>query len=274
MSSAPNREADWLERYLALLGARREPPTLDFLRRLTRAHVSRVPFENISSILRRAAAGSAPVPPLQYDSELDAWQQRRGGGLCFEVTDMFGTLLVELGFRTHRILAVISFPGSHQALVVQVGATRYLVDAGNGAPFFEPIPLREGEPVEFSHVGLTYRFRPENYDRCIQDRLIDGTWRPFCTYDLAPADATDQATAYQRHHTLGQSWVVDTLTLVRCTDSEVVSLRDKSLSRFTASGKSVHEYASPEARRQAVAEVFDLPNAPIDRALRILGQSE
>jgi arylamine N-acetyltransferase len=101
--------------------------------------------------------------------------------------------------------------------------------------------------------------------------MIDGEWRPFCTYDLAPADAADRASAYQRHHTSGQSWVVDTLTLIRCTDSEVLSLRDRTLTRFTGSGKSVHECASDDARRQAVAQLFDLPNAPIDRALRTLG---
>jgi arylamine N-acetyltransferase len=265
--------SDWVDGYLTLLGVLREPPSLDYLQRLTRAHLTRVPFENITSILRRSAAGAADVPPIDQTSELDAWLGLRGGGLCFEVANMFGRLLAELGFETHPVLAVISFPGSHQGLVVQLGATRYLVDAGNGAPFFEPIPLRDAEPVEFSHVGLSYRFRPESAERWVQDRLIDGAWRSFCTYDLAPAEAVDQQTAYQRHHTLGQSWVVDTLTLIRCTDSEVVSLRDRTLNRFTASGKSTLEFTSDEARRQAVAEVFDLPNAPIDQVLHVLGKS-
>jgi len=273
VSLSTNHESDWLDSYLALLSAEREPPTLDYVSRLTRAHLTRVPFENITSILRRAAAGALPVPPVELGSELDAWQQRRGGGLCFEVTEMFGRLLAELGFETYAILAEISFPGAHQALVVRVGATRYLVDTGNGAPFFEPIPLRDGETVEFGHVGLSYRFRAEADDRWVQDRLINGDWRPFCNYDLNRAQAADRETAYQRHHTLGQSWVVDTLTLVRCTDTEVLSLRDATLSRFSAAGKSVEEFASEAARRQAVADLFDLPNAPLGEALRILGHS-
>jgi N-hydroxyarylamine O-acetyltransferase len=273
MTDSPNHADDWVANYLALLGLEREQPGLDYLRRLTRAHLMRVPFENITSILRRAAAGTADVPPVDRASELDAWMGRRGGGLCFEIADMFGTVLSELGFQTHRVLAVISFPGSHQGLVVRVGATRYLVDAGNGAPFFEPIPLRDGEPVEFSHVGLTYRFRPEAAECWVQDRLIDGAWRPFCTYDLAPADATDQQTAYQRHHALGQSWVVDTLTLIRCTSSDVWSLRDRTLNHFSAAGKSTLEFASEAARRQAIAEVFDLPNAPLSQAVLILDRS-
>ena len=261
---------DWLGRYLKLLGLEREPPNLEYLRKLTRAHLSCVPFENVTSILRRHAASDERVPTLDRDSELRAWLERRGGGLCFEVVDMFGTLLSGLGFRVHPVLATISFVGSHQGLVVEIENTRYLVDAGNGAPFFEPIPL--GEPVEVGHVDLVYRFRPaeDRPDGWVQDRLIEGNWQPFCTYDLAPATDADRATAYQRHHVRGRSWVVDNLTLVRCTDIEVWSLRDNRLTHFTTAGKSVREIASDADYRAIAADLFDLPNAPIDAAVRVL----
>jgi N-hydroxyarylamine O-acetyltransferase len=263
-------QEDWRSRYLKLLGLECEAPTTDYLRRLSRAHLSRVPFENVTSILRRDSAGEQPVPTLDRDQELDAWLERRGGGLCFEVVDMFGTLLSALDFRVHPVLATISFVGSHQGLVVDVEGERYLVDAGNGAPFFEPIPL--SEPVELSHVGLTYRFRPadDRPDGWVQDRLIENNWQPFCTYDLAPAADTDRETAYQRHHMRGHSWVVDNLTLVRCTDSDVWSLRDNRLTHFDSAGKSVREIASDAEYRAIAAELFNLPNAPIDDALRVL----
>ena len=263
----------WLADYLDLLGLEREPPTLDYLKRLTRAHVERVPFENISSILRRAAAGSAAVPPLDRDGELRAWRDLRGGGLCFEVTDMFGTLLASLGFQTHAVIAVISFPGSHQAVVVQLDGRRYLVDAGNGAPFFEPIPVSDDDPpVEFGYAGLSYRFRRDGAEAWVQDRLIEGNWQPFCTYLLAPADQADREAAYQRHHTRGQSWVVDTLTLIRSSESEIWSLRGATLTHITAAGKSVSSCDSPADYRRTVSELFNLPNAPIERALEVLGR--
>jgi arylamine N-acetyltransferase len=263
----------WVADYLDLLGLEREPPTLDYLKRLTRAHVIRVPFENISSILRRAAAGSAPVPPIDRDLELRAWRDLRGGGVCFVITDMFGTLLESLGFQAHAILAVISFPGSHQGVVVQIGERRYLVDAGNGAPFFEPIPVSDDDPsLEFTCAGLSYRFRRDGAEAWVQDRLIDGAWQPFCTYLLAPADPVEREAAYQRHHTLGQSWVVDSPRLIRCTESEVWTLRDGTLSRLTASGKSVTRCESTADYRRALTEHFDLPNAPIEQALEVLGR--
>jgi N-hydroxyarylamine O-acetyltransferase len=267
----PDPSRAWLGGYLELLGLDRQKPTLEYLKKLTRAHLSRVPFENVTSILRREAAGDDRVPTLDRGAELQAWQNRGGGGLCFEVVDMFGTFLSGLGFKVHPVLATISFVGSHQGLVVEIENDRYLVDAGNGAPFFEPIPL--SEPVEVSQVGLAYRFRaPEDTPNLlVQDRLIDGNWQPFCKYDLGPASDSDRELAYLRHHMRGHSWVVDNLTLVRCTETEVWSLRDDRLSHFSASGKSVREIVSDAEYRAIAADLFQLPNAPIAEARRALG---
>jgi arylamine N-acetyltransferase len=262
----------WQSQYLELLGLQREEPTLDYLKRLTRAHLSRVPFENITSILRRGAAAEAAVPPLDQVTELQAWRDCRGGGLCFEVTNMFGTLLAGLGFRTHAVLANISFVGSHQAVEVDVDGVRYLVDAGNGAPFFDPIPI-SANAVEVAHVGLAYRFRPANdqSNALIQDRLIDSTWQPFCTYDLAPASVSAREAAYQRHHVRGQSWVVDNVTLVRCSETEVWSLRDDRLNHFSSSGKSTSTIGTLSEYREVIGGIFGLPGAPLEQAQATLG---
>ena len=131
----------WTSRYLSLIGVEQEAPGLDGLRRLVRAHVQKVPFENSASLLRRHEAGAGPVPPLDTEALLVSWEARRAGGVCFEHTEMFGRLLVELGYVVTPIAGEISFPGSHQALLVDLGGARWLVDVGNGAPFFEPFPL-------------------------------------------------------------------------------------------------------------------------------------
>src|SRR3954452_15994453 len=135
----------WTQRYLDLLGIDVPAPKLEGLRAITSVHPRRVPFENISSILRRRDRGvRGPVPPLDLDVLLEAWCARRGGGVCFEVASMVDRLLVELGYRTRLVLAQITFPGSHQATLVELDGQRFLVDVGNGAPFLEPIPL-DGE---------------------------------------------------------------------------------------------------------------------------------
>jgi arylamine N-acetyltransferase len=259
-----------VQAYLNFLNLDGPPPiTLDGLTQLTRAQVRHVPFESISSILRRARHPRGPVPQVDTDTTLAAWVGRRGGGVCFEVVATFEPILREFGFQARAINAEIGWAGAHLALVVDLEQCAYLVDVGNGAPFLEPIPL--DETTEVHHAGLAYRFHPDSASGdWIQDRWIDEVWVPFCRYTLGPADETERDSAYQRHHTLGQSWVVDTLTLTRCDDDEVWSLRNAELRHFTPDGKSVTRLTAAEEYTRLASEVFGVPGLPIEHARSLL----
>ena len=151
MRDAQQREAPaprgWVERYLGLLEVEHSAPSPEALARLTRAHVGAVLFENVTSILRRRAHPTGPVPPVDPEALLESWERGRGGGACFELAEMFARLLVGLGYQAHPVLGDMKFPGAHQAVLVDLYSRRYLADVGNGAPFFEPIPL------EGAHTG-------------------------------------------------------------------------------------------------------------------------
>lgn len=262
---------DWVQRYLDLLQVERAAPSLSALTRLTDAHVRRVPFENITSVLHRQAHGDGPVPALDPEATLQAWQAGRGGGVCFKIVDMFDRLLAGLGYRTHPVLGRITFPGSHQANLVELDARRYLLDVGNGSPFFEPIPL--DAVIEVRQAGLAWRFRPDpDSDGWIQDRRLDDAWVPFCTYDLAPPDPAARAAAYQHHHLPGQSWVVDNLVLTRSLHDEVWVLRDDELRHFSLEGKTVERIQTAADYPRLVAEVFGLPDLPIASAVAALAE--
>jgi arylamine N-acetyltransferase len=259
-----------VQAYLSFLNLDGPPPvTLDGLTQLTRAQVRNVPFESISSILRRAEHPLGPVPEVDTDAKVASWIGRRGGGVCFEVVATFGPILRELGFQTRAINAEIGWPGAHRALIVDLEQSAYLVDVGNGAPFLDPIPLNA--TTEVRHAGLAYRFHPDSAsDDWIQDRWIDDAWVPFCRYTLGRDDAGVREAAYQHHHTLGQSWVVDTLTLTRCDDDEVWSLRNDELRHFTPDGKSVQRVSDAGEYTRLAAEVFGLPGLPIEHAHSLL----
>jgi N-hydroxyarylamine O-acetyltransferase len=253
---------DWVRRYLAFLGVERRPPDAPALAELTRAHVLTVPFENVTSLLRRRAHPGRPVPPVDADELLAAWEQGRGGGVCYEIADLFGRLLAELGYRVHPVLGYITFPGSHQALLVQLEGARLLVDVGNGAPFFEPVQLRE--TVEIRRAGLAYRFRPDvATGDWVQERRIDGAWTPFCRYALRPPEPATREAAYQRHHTPGETWVTGSLTIIRCEEEQVVLLRDEELSYLSAAGKRTEHVSTLADYARVAAEGFKLPALPI-----------
>lgn len=257
----------WVARYLALLEVEQAQPTMDFLRALTRAHFREVGFENITSQLRRAATPAGPVPPLDHEVMLGNWEAKRGGGVCYELAWMFGRLLEGLGFDVTYAQGQISFPGSHQALVVTVEGERFLVDMGCGAPLFAPIPLHEVTEIRHA-AGLGYRFVPDNDGIGVwQERFIEEQWKPFCHYDLRPASEADRDVAYQRHHTYGESWVLNGPRMIRCDADRVATYGSGELVIHTADGKQAEDVGDQADYLHLATNIFRLPDLPIAEAV-------
>ena len=257
----------WIDRYLALLGEPATEPSLPALSALIRLQFRAVAFENVTSLLRRAANPEGPVPPLDPESLLANWEAGRGGGVCYELSSMFHRLLRALGYDAELVLARISIPDGHQALQVRLDGRRYLVDAGTGSPFYAPISLHG--TTEIRHAGLSYRFRADsNPGHWLQERLLDGAWTPFCRYDLGPLDRDRQDAAYQHHQTPGATWVLDKIRLVRCEDEAVYSLTGNELTNYTAEGKRANCITDLSTYTNLATNTFHLPNLPIAEALR------
>lgn len=258
----------WTDRYLAFLGLEREPPSVAALTRLVRAQIESVVFENVTAIMRRATTGTGPVPPPDPDAMLDAWEAKRGGGVCFDLAPMFRRLLAGLGYEVTPILAQISFPGSHHGALVGVDGVRYLVDIGSGSPLVRPVVL--GDTAEFEHVGLRFRLRPDG-DAYVRERHGDTGWNVGCRYLLTDASAEERHTAYQRHQLAGETWVVGNLTMVRVTPDALYRLRDDEMVSHTAAGAHVDRLDAGDYARVA-ADVFGLPGLPVDAALATLAE--
>jgi arylamine N-acetyltransferase len=142
-----------VEDYLARLGiAHRPPATLDGLRQVHRAHVARIPYDNLSTMLGR---------PDPVDPAAGAARAAAGGrlGYCLQQNGAFGWLLAELGFSVSRRHGhVWSRPDdelgtslNHLVLVVSGLPTddnpggHWWADAGLGEGFAEPLPLVRGD---------------------------------------------------------------------------------------------------------------------------------
>lgn len=264
-------DTTWTARYLAVLGLAEEPPSLEWLGRFGEAHLRHVPFENFTSLRRSVAAGEGALPPLDTEALLAGWERGAGGGVCFEVATMVSEVLASLGYDAYPVLGQISFPASHQAVVVRLEGAHYLIDLGNGAPMPQPIPL--DRVSEYHAAGLSYRFRPDLSEMtCVQDRLIDGTWTPFCQYDLNPASDADRDAGYRRHHDPAESWVAGSITLVRYMqdEGEVLQVRDGAFTRHTAEGKHTTRVTDTDQLRHIVAEAMHLPGLPFEEALSAL----
>jgi arylamine N-acetyltransferase len=268
----------WVRRYLRYLELDQAGQTVEGLNAIARSH-SRVLFENLTSLLRRASTAEGPVPPLDPESVLTSWEQGKGGGVCYEIADMLQQLLSTLGFDAWCVMATLNFPAnpgiarigfarSHQAVLVAIDEGKHLVDVGNGAPTYTAVPLGELREIHVANLG--YRFSLDDVQaEVIQERLVESGWRPFVKYELLPAEDSARETAYQKHHEVpARSFVMSNLRMVRCKPNWVASLLDHQLSIYGPVGRTSEEVFGLRRYREIVGDLFNAPNLPIDDGLR------
>lgn len=107
---------------------------------LHRAHLQRIPFENLDIGLGR-------LLDLSPQALLCKILLQKRGGFCYELNHAFGLLLQSLGFTVSRIAARV-FNGTeygpdfdHMLLLVEAGQQSWLADVGFGDCFRSPMPL-------------------------------------------------------------------------------------------------------------------------------------
>lgn len=136
-----------VDAYLARIGFEGEPtPDAACLRRLQRAHLTAVPFENLSIVRGEHL-------PTDATTSVDKIVRRGRGGWCFEVNGAFAALLEAIGFRVRRLGAAVLLDGpsrviEHLALEVDADGASWLVDVGFGDTFVDPLRLNVAGPQD------------------------------------------------------------------------------------------------------------------------------
>lgn len=251
-------------RRLGLSGA--HTPSAEGLFALQRAHLERVPYENIDIQLGR---------PPGIDPELSARRFGAGrGGYCFHLNGGFAALLASLGYDvTRHVGGVYEEPdtgevnGNHLALTVRVDGEAYFVDAGLGDGPHEPLPLREGS---YEQGGFLYRMRRLEGAEEGWTFLNSGGPFPVMNFRSAPAGMADFAEEHRKLSTEPDSSFLRTFTALRRDAAGIDLLRGRILSRIDPEkGPVERELGGPEEFFDALTGVFgreldDL--TPVDRA--------
>ena len=233
-------------RYLDRLGlAAPAAPTPGALRDLLRAHVRRVPFENLLIQLDRPAT-------LRTD-ETAVRIAHGGGGYCLELNRTFGVLLTALGFDVseHEGRCWVGEPNpldapvNHLALTVRcVDGSWWFAEVGMSDAICEPIPL---EPGRYRQGPFDYRLE------AINDPVGPG-WRFHhdpggsfggMDFHLVPARAEVIEAAHRRLSTTPDSPFTRLLSVGRRDDSGADILRGRVLIRWDAAGRTHTRYDDP-----------------------------
>jgi N-hydroxyarylamine O-acetyltransferase len=179
-----------LDAYFARIGESAGGWSADLasLRRLHRAHVAHIPFENIDVQAGRGVR-------IDLESLQRKLVTARRGGYCFEQNTLCKAALEGLGFAVDACEARVRPPDSigvlprtHMVLVTRVEGRDWLCDVGFGAEgLAEPVPLDE-EPSW--HIDREFRVMPEGLQRVLQWRR-GGDWQDAYAFLVEPRYPVD-----------------------------------------------------------------------------------
>ncbi|MEU0666597.1 arylamine N-acetyltransferase [Streptomyces lavendulocolor] len=242
------------EGYLARLGVT-DPgaPSAEALSALQRAHLERVPYDNIDIQLGR---------PPGIEPELSARRFAEGrGGYCFHLNGGFAALLEALGYDVTRHAGGVHHEpdgrgagGNHLALTVRVGGEAWFVDAGLGDGPYEPLPLRAGT---YRQGPFTYRMEPSATGPGGWIFHNDpGSSFPVMEFAGRPVSMADFADEHLRLSTAPDSPFLNAFAALRRDAKGIDLLRGRVLTRIDAAGRAERTLDTPQEWFTALTDVF------------------
>ena len=250
-----------LDAYLARIGYQGPlAPTLETLSGLTRAHITRIPFENVDVLLGRGIR-------IDLDSITRKIVGEGRGGYCFEHGTLFQAALERAGFRVTahaaRVLTVLprhQAPRTHMFLLVETEGARFVVDPGfGGLNALVPVPLQEGVDAR---DGLDRHRMIKRDGEWILEAQIEGTMKPLWTSTLEPQYPVDFELANHWIATSPASPFTTRLMLRALTRSGRTSVMNRDVTVSSAGKTEKYQLADRRALRALLGEHFgfDLPD--------------
>lgn len=191
------------------------------LRRLHRAHLERVPFENLSIHL------GEPIV-LDEDALVAKLVDRKRGGFCYELNGAFAWLLKALGYRVTYLEAGVFNGGQlgppFDHMVLRVDLERpFLADVGFGRNFVEPVPFEPG--VDWVDDAGTFRLVEAGEG--VFDLLCDG--EPQYRLSTAPRSLSEYEAMCRYHQTSASSHFTRKVVCSRLTAGGRITLSGRRL---------------------------------------------
>ena len=240
-------------------------PTAETLRRLHRAHMVAVPFENLDIPMGRPIILSLP---LIFDKIVG----RGRGGFCYELNGLFGWLLEALGFPVTKYSARVfggDEPGpefDHMLLRVDLGQP-FLADVGFGDSFIEPLPFNHEEHVQGDRA---YRLVEQDETWVLQQRKPASEWASQCVFSLTPRRFEEYAPMCHYQQTSPESSFTKKSVCSRATPAGRITLSNDRLI-VTTDGHREETNIVDEAAYRALLKThfgFELDDeAPVDRLM-------
>lgn len=253
-------------RYLSALGWVGDPG----LHELVRSHLIKVPFENVSKLLR--VASDQASEPFTMDEFVSGIETKDLGGTCYALNRYLAELLQFLDYDVElRAAKIDGRERAHVVLMVDFEDKKYLVDVGFGAPFYDLIEL-DNLPYKVEHGDTVYELRrhPLFSSQFEMTKTVKGN--KALTYSFAQAakvgpEAFDEAA---RASLAEGGPFLDRLHITRFFDSRAYEIQNNKLLTTSHNVTTVTELGSLQELEDVIRERLLLDRCPVREAVEAL----
>jgi N-hydroxyarylamine O-acetyltransferase len=245
----------------------RTGPDAEGLAALQRAHRLAIPFENLAIRLGRGIA-------IDSASVFAKLVTAKRGGYCFEHNRLFADALAALGYAVRPLLARVWLtateppPLTHTLLLVSIGGTEWIADAGFGGSYCPPQPLADGAEA-VAPDGARFRLRADAARGWMVERdgdpaTTDGRgngrpgFQPQFSFTTATVEQADLEMANHWTSTRPGTRFLDLAVVSIALPAGFASLTDRAYRRRTPSDDIAATIDDPRAYRLRLSMMFGI----------------
>ncbi len=245
------------DRYLHLLGLVKKEPNLKFLKELVKAHLIRIPFENISKIYYKKNFGLKWIPDLNM--YLDGIETYNFGGTCYSNNYYLNLLLDYSGFDVKICGADMNNPDVHIVNLVSTEGQEYIIDGGYGAPFLVPLPRNLNENFVIPMGNINYIVRPRDTNKCSKVEMYEnGEIKHGYLVKPFPRKIGDFANVIEESFK-GTATFFNSLLLTRFFENKTIIIHNFSMTEYKGSELKNTDIKSREELAAQVQKIFNIP---------------
>ena len=260
---------DVVDRYLAILGVERIEPSLASLRALVSAHLTRIPFENISKLYYYKRQGLTNLPDIRM--YLEGIEAKHFGGTCYSNNYYFHLLLRSLGYDAKLCAAGMRNPHVHAVNMITIEGREYLADTGYAAPLLEPIPRDLKTDYEITLGRDRYVLKPQDGDGCSRLQLYrDGVLRHGYLARPAPRKIEDFAGVIRGSFSPDATFL-NSVLLARFRRHGSTVIHNLTLIESEGEKSTIYALANRDELIATIEQQFEMPPQIVSEAIRGLG---
>ncbi|NQT62584.1 MAG: arylamine N-acetyltransferase [Candidatus Marinimicrobia bacterium] len=242
-------------------------PSLEHIAEVSR-YFSRLPYENISKILKRnQALGSNRLRlPDEVTHDHFAWHL---GGTCFSLTYFLCGIYTLLGYKAQPFICHLNWgENTHSAVTIQFAGSRYLVDPGY--MIFRPLPLKKSniEARLSAETGLSLRFDADSDEYAVYTYRKGQFVRRY-RFNDHPVSWEQFAKFWENSFHLPG---MDDLTLTRVEGQEMIFVQGDFIK--ITSPETIEKIREANLAEKIIKERFRIPLEKLEEAKYVLKQRQ